>query len=403
MAGRAGRSPRLPDGFLGPIKNKPVAMPDGSILCPSSVEGLSGTFARRIQFERTADLGVTWTRSRPPLSAEKPINAIQPSILFHPDGVLQSLGRTKEARLFDTWSRDRRQDLVGADFDRPAQPRFRHRRRHAEGRPALLVYNHNPAPKGRTPLNIAVSEGRQDLAGGPRCWKASPASTATPRSSRRMTAIVHVTYTWHRKKIRHAAIDPTQFELKEMPGGAWPATVRPRAAEGPSLSRGRRSGDGVASSTRRRSCNGGGERVRSCPAEGDHRVGEPAVVIGRVVNLATRANEIPAAPSHHRHLYLAILVEAASQFLGCGFVERMKGAGQGDGCHRTEQRPVRRADRLDAPAQSIACGPGGHRAVVAPHAVPPRSAMNSIARGTASQAPRSRVPCQANSRAKPLP
>ena len=29
---------RLPDGFLGPIKNKPVQCADGDILCPSSTE-----------------------------------------------------------------------------------------------------------------------------------------------------------------------------------------------------------------------------------------------------------------------------------------------------------------------------------------------------------------------------
>src|SRR5205823_4080415 len=62
---------RLPDGILGPIKNKPVAMLDGSILCPSSVEGLKDQtprIARRIRFERTADLGKTWTTVEPPVS-----------------------------------------------------------------------------------------------------------------------------------------------------------------------------------------------------------------------------------------------------------------------------------------------------------------------------------------------
>ncbi len=46
---------RLPEGFLGPIKNKPVALPDGSLLCPSSTEHDGW----RIHLERTPDLGVT--------------------------------------------------------------------------------------------------------------------------------------------------------------------------------------------------------------------------------------------------------------------------------------------------------------------------------------------------------
>ncbi len=67
---------RLPDGILGPIKNKPVQLPDGDILCGSSTEGAGGW---RVHFERTADLGGTWTTT-PPLNDGREIGAIQPSI-----------------------------------------------------------------------------------------------------------------------------------------------------------------------------------------------------------------------------------------------------------------------------------------------------------------------------------
>src|SRR4030095_10573659 len=50
---------RLPDGILGPIKNKPVELADGTLLCPSSTEQAGW----HIHLERTKDLGVTWTRS----------------------------------------------------------------------------------------------------------------------------------------------------------------------------------------------------------------------------------------------------------------------------------------------------------------------------------------------------
>ena len=44
---------RLPAGIVGPIKNKPVQLPNGDVLCPSSTENNGW----RIHFERTSDLG----------------------------------------------------------------------------------------------------------------------------------------------------------------------------------------------------------------------------------------------------------------------------------------------------------------------------------------------------------
>ena len=47
---------RLPDGIAGPIKNKPVELQNGELLCPSSSEDRGW----RVHFERTADFGKTW-------------------------------------------------------------------------------------------------------------------------------------------------------------------------------------------------------------------------------------------------------------------------------------------------------------------------------------------------------
>src|SRR5690606_16974128 len=51
---------RLPRGILGPIKNKPVVLGDGSLLCPSSTEHLGW----RAHLERTVELE-TWQRIGP--------------------------------------------------------------------------------------------------------------------------------------------------------------------------------------------------------------------------------------------------------------------------------------------------------------------------------------------------
>ena len=74
-AGKTWSKPRrLPDGILGPIKNKPVQLRDGSLLCPSSTE--QGGW--RVHFEHTRDL-LSWEATAP-VNDGKEISAIQPSI-----------------------------------------------------------------------------------------------------------------------------------------------------------------------------------------------------------------------------------------------------------------------------------------------------------------------------------
>ena len=47
---------RLPDGIFGPIKNKPVQLANGDILCPTSTEDKGW----RVHFECSKDGGKTW-------------------------------------------------------------------------------------------------------------------------------------------------------------------------------------------------------------------------------------------------------------------------------------------------------------------------------------------------------
>ena len=92
---------RLPDGILVPIKDKPVQLADGDILSGSSDESKG----RSVHFERSSDLGKTW-QATPPVAGNPEVGPIQPTILFHPDGRLQALGRTEQGRIFETWSPD---------------------------------------------------------------------------------------------------------------------------------------------------------------------------------------------------------------------------------------------------------------------------------------------------------
>src|SRR5690606_28190375 len=94
--------------LLGPIKNKPVQLPDGRIICPTSIEYPKGDGEDqdwRVYFETSGDGGRTWEVTGP-INDGVTFDAIQPSILFYPDGNLQVICRTRQDVLAESWSRD---------------------------------------------------------------------------------------------------------------------------------------------------------------------------------------------------------------------------------------------------------------------------------------------------------
>ncbi len=205
-----GEPRRLPEGFLGPIKNKPVQLPNGYLLCPSSTESVEKN-EWRVHFERTPDLGSTWTRTLPaPLDTGKELNAIQPSILFHGGDTLQAVGRTREARLFQTWSKDGGRTwspVVPTETPNPNSGTDAVTLR--DGR-HLLVYN--PVTKGRSPLSIGISRDGKT-------WQEAlilekdPGEYSYPAVIQGRDGTVHVTYTWKRERIRYVQIDPAGLDV----------------------------------------------------------------------------------------------------------------------------------------------------------------------------------------------
>jgi len=210
---------KLPKGIFGPIKNKPVQLANGDILCPTSNETDTKPSAWAIYFERTSDLGRRWTRSELLHDGFK-IGASQPSLLLLGGDQLQAVGRTKQGKVFQiasedsgkTWGEISLTDLPNPNSGTDAVTL-------ADGR-HLLIYNHTA--KGRSPLNLAVShEGRT--------WEAALVFEEEPKKEFSYPAIiqtkdglVHITYTWQRKKVKHVVVDPTKLTTKPMLNGKWP-------------------------------------------------------------------------------------------------------------------------------------------------------------------------------------
>lgn len=211
----------LPDGFLGPVKNKPELIED-KLICPSSSENDGW----QVHFEITEDRGKTWRKTKPINS--KPWNIIQPSILRLKNGNLQIICRSQNEQLISAFSSDQ-----GETWSDPIALYLPNNNSGTDavtlkdGR-NLLVYNHVRAKesayidKARTPLNVAISDDGIT-------WKASMiledstiGEYSYPSVIQGQDGFVHIVYTWRRKNIKYIKIDPSKLIAKPFVENVWP-------------------------------------------------------------------------------------------------------------------------------------------------------------------------------------
>ncbi len=218
-----GEAEKLPDGFLGPIKNKPELLVDGTLICPTSLEGDGGW---RVYFETTKDWGKTWEKSDF-INDGKMYNIIQPSILKHKDGRLQILCRSKNAVVASAFSSDNGKTwgLVNpsglpnnnSGTDAVTLKDGRH----------LVVYNHvkTPmnAPKGhRTPLNVAISDDGKNWFASLILEDSEISQYSYPAVIQSSDGMVHIIYTWRREKMKYVKVDPKKLNKVKIQYEEWP-------------------------------------------------------------------------------------------------------------------------------------------------------------------------------------
>lgn len=201
--------------LLGPIKNQPLQLSDGTIISPTSMEfeTLENEDYWRVYFEISRDNGRTW-RATDFINDGVEFDAIQPSILIHPEGMLQILCRTRQGVISQSWSGDggvtwSKMTVTGlpnpnAGTDALTLKDGRH----------LLVYNHTTSggdfPRGRNMLNLAISDDGLE-------WK--PALTlekqegeySYPTVIQDSQGLIHITYTYRRQSVKHAVVDVSQL------------------------------------------------------------------------------------------------------------------------------------------------------------------------------------------------
>ena len=112
--GNSWSSPKyLPDGFLGPIRNKAIEVNPGVILCGSSTESVENN-QWRAHLEIYNELTDSWSKISIPNDREYDI--IQPTILEHSNKKLQLLFRSKHNKLVTSWSVNNGQTWTNAEI-----------------------------------------------------------------------------------------------------------------------------------------------------------------------------------------------------------------------------------------------------------------------------------------------
>jgi len=209
---------RLPDGILGPVKNKPVRLADKTLLAGSSTEHQGW----RVHMESTPDEGKTWRKIVLATDGAK-IDAIQPTILLHPNNRLQILCRSRQKHIAESWSADNGRTWSPMSLTSLPNPNSGIDAVTLRDGRHVLVYNPTKPLLGRwggprTPLAVAISsDGKQ--------WETAlvlenqPGEYSYPAVIQSRDGRVHVTYTWKRRKIKHVVLDPTKLGPHNIPGG----------------------------------------------------------------------------------------------------------------------------------------------------------------------------------------
>lgn len=188
----------IPRNCFGPIKNKPVILPGGKILYPTSIE-IVGKW--NVYMEMSDQDITNWEKIE--LDNNK-FDAIQPSVLFYKDGSLQILCRTKNKHVVESWSRDN-----GKSWSKLMPTELPNNN---SGTDAVTLANnlqliiYNPITEGRNKLAIAGSyDGKTwekliDLEDQPSGEFSYPAIIQDKEGN------IHAVYTYNREKIKYVKL-----------------------------------------------------------------------------------------------------------------------------------------------------------------------------------------------------
>lgn len=219
---------KLPDGFLGPIKNKPLLL-NNKLICGSSTESNGWRFHVEIYDLKTktwqyvgpvestmayrTDILPTPEGSDIPVEGTKrPIDCIQPSFLQLKDGRLQVLMRTRNGKIATSYSSDEGQTWTPVTLtDVPNNQSGTDAVTLRDGRHVLIYNNFETLPgtkKGpRTPLSLAVSDDDGKTWRHVLTLEDSPVGQYSyPSIIEGRDGTLHMVYTWRRQRVAYKQV-----------------------------------------------------------------------------------------------------------------------------------------------------------------------------------------------------
>ena len=214
----------LPEGFLGPIKNKPLLLASdkdkkgGRLICGSSTESKGWRFHVEIYDLLTRQwqyVGPVESTLAPPTEKPdtlQPIDCIQPSLLQLKDGRLQVLMRTRNGKVATSYSAD--QGLTWTPVELTTLPNNQSGTdavTMSDGRHVIIYNDFETLPgtkKGpRTPLSLAVSDDGVT-------WQHVLTLEDSPVSQYSYPAIIEgrdgtllMVYTWRRQRVAYKKVN----------------------------------------------------------------------------------------------------------------------------------------------------------------------------------------------------
>ena len=194
---------RLPDGILGPIKDKPVQLADGTILSPSSTEDNRDW---KVHIEKSSDLGKTWQLL--PVDPNTEFDVIQPSILIYPENKLQVLCRSRSNVIVASYSENNGNTWGPLTKTTLPNPNSGIDAVTLHNGLQLLVYNPTVQGKGgRAKLNVAVSKDGINWSDVAVLENEQQGEFSYPAVIQAKDGKVHITYTYNRVNLKHVVLD----------------------------------------------------------------------------------------------------------------------------------------------------------------------------------------------------
>ncbi|MCP1382732.1 exo-alpha-sialidase [Runella salmonicolor] len=216
---------KLPDGMLGPIKNKPIQLANGDILHPTSTESVTGN-VWHVHLEKTDKNGNNWQK----ISIDNGnFGAIQPSILTYPDGRMQMLCRSRQNVVVETWSTDGGKTWSPVSATSLPNPNSGTDAVTLKNGTQILIYNPlirgSDWAKGRNKLRVAASKDGVNWQDIYSLEDEGKGEFSYPAVIQTTDGLVHITYTHERKNVKHVVLKVPDV-LPPKPVGPTPSKAQ---------------------------------------------------------------------------------------------------------------------------------------------------------------------------------